>query len=313
MPEKSKKKLKQKQKQKQSQQVIVNVTAPRARRRAKQPRQQQQPQFIQAPPVVQYLYRDNLALNLLNDKKKSTTQETTTATATSTATPTPSAAAPITTPPPPPPPSTTPQTRRQPIPQPSNPPPTGVARVLESNRIHKSTTVPQETTKRNVAFDFEKALNPKKRNDDNEPLSFRNLTSPVEDVATNQSTIPTAIRMTAKGLPYRRTREEKLAYNEYMENVVASKPANERTREEAKAYNEYINSLSKPFASDEQPSAPPQFNDDDETTTLSALIRPITRKPRKIQPVNFDAMEETDADNNDDEEMFFSPLKKKPT
>ena len=66
---KQKKPQKQKQKQKQSQQVIVNIgSSGRATRQKAEPKQNPVAQIQQ--PVVQYLYRDNLALNLLNEQNR---------------------------------------------------------------------------------------------------------------------------------------------------------------------------------------------------------------------------------------------------
>jgi hypothetical protein len=316
MPDKKRKKLKQKQKQtqKQTQQVIVNIGSSRrqqqSRRESGRPPQQPQ-QLIQPPPVVQYVYRDNLALNMLNDKTRTAaaTQQQQQASNNNTTTTTTT-----TTPPPPPPPAVVATPRNTNIlPQPNFPPPSSVARVLENNKIHKTSSVPvAQDTKRSIAADFEKILNPKKANKpDEETVGFRNVNSPLDNVATSQSNVPTAFRLTIKGLPYRRTREEKIEYNNYMEKVIANKPASERTREEARAYNAYLNTLSKPQANDDDYVVPAALEEE----PSSSLIRPTLRKPRKIQPVDFDTVDERE-DNNEqeeDEEMFFSPLKKKPT
>jgi len=56
---------------------------------------------------------------------------------------------------------------------------------------------------------------------------------------------PPTIRFTAKGLPRRKTKEEKEAYDDYVENVIGNKPLTERTKEEYKAYEAYLESLGK--------------------------------------------------------------------
>lgn len=304
---KKKTKTKQKQKQKQSQQIIVNIgggrTVAREPRRDVTSRREEKNIItpIQPPPVVQYLYRDNLALNMLNDRTRAAQQQATTTATAGAPAPAPQATTTTVATPNTPPPAT----RVQPPQPPNNPSPNKVLQLIQNNKIHKSTSLTPQQEKRNVAFDFEKAINPKKtaNNNDDVPAGFRNMTSPLDNVATNQSIIPTAIRMTNKGLPYRRTRDEKAAYNEYMETVVSNKPINERTKEETKAYNDYINSLGKPKADDDNQQV---------QQTMDTFLRPTSRKPRKIQPIDFDTVDE-ETDNNKDDDIFFSPLKKKPT
>jgi hypothetical protein len=104
---------------------------------------------------------------------------------------------------------------------------------------------------------------------------------------------PNNIRFTAKGLPRRKSSEEKRAYDDYMRDVIGNKAESERTKEEAKAYKEYA-SIYGDYANDNYTPAPPSRP-------------PVQRRPRKIQPDNEDKTEE------DEDEMFFSPLQRKPT
>lgn len=272
MADKKKKKVKQKQKQKQSQQVIINVG------RASQPRsaKQQQPMSSpQPPPVVQYVYRDNLALNMLNEKARTQEAKTALDKTVSQAVTQAVDKAVAQTPPPP---------EKPKLPQPNNPPPTNLMRLLNNNKIHNSTFIPQET-KKIVAHDFEKAISKRKYDDETEfednnlpvrrPNQGRQPPTPVAE-ATAGFTLPetAGVRLNKKGLPDRRSREGRLMYQQMM-----SQKNEEKSND---------NALTATSAS----------------TTNSASVKPVNSA--SVQPVNFEP-------NDDEEEEFVvSRIKQKP-
>ena len=262
MADKKKKKVKQKQKQKQkqSQQVIINVG------RASQPRpakQQQQPMSSssQPPPLVQYVYRDNLALNMLNEKAR--TQEAKSALDKTVSQAVSQAVD-----------KAVAQTPEKPkLQQPNTPPPTNLMRLLNNNKIHNSTFIPQET-KRQVAHDFEKIISKRKYDDETEyednnvpirrPNQGRQPPTPVAE-ATNFTLPETAgVRLNKKGLPDRRSREGRLMYQQMMS----------QKNEEKSNDNAPSNSASTNSASVQPVNFEP--NDDEEE---EFVVSPIKRKP----------------------------------
>lgn len=295
---KKKKQQKQKQKQKQSQQVIVNIGRGGASRAVAKPQQQQPMQSMQPPPVVQYVYRDNLALNMLNNRTATATpatQQQAPQPATLVAQQQPTAVAP------------TPVATRANL-QPTTPPPANlVARVLQNNTIHKSTNIPAQPAEKPATVEWQQVVSAKKV-DDAQPLN--------NNVAVDQKDIPQAFRLTSKGLPYRKTREEKEAYNRYMEEVIAKKTPAERTKEETKAYNEYMNTLTKPSADETRPEETGLVQQ-----SMDGFLVPKRRKPKKVVPIDYNdtTMDEAEVIKDDEKlndsesDVFFSPLKKKPT
>jgi len=263
MADKKKKKVKQqkqKQKQKQSQQVIINVG------RASQPRpaKQQQPMSSpQPPPVVQYVYRDNLALNMLNEKAR--TQEAKSA-LDKTISQAVDKAVVAQTPPP---------QEKPKLPQPNTPAPTNLMRLLNNNKIHNSTFIPQET-KKLVAHDFEKIISKRKYDDETEfednnvpirkPNQGRQPPTPIAEATTFTLPETAGVRLNKKGLPDRRSREGRLMYQQMMSQ-----------KNEEKS------------------------NDNAPTATSAS-----TTNSASVQPVNFEP-------NDDEEEEFVvSPIKRKP-
>jgi len=261
MADKKKKKVKQKQKQKQkqSQQVIINVG--RASQSSRPAKQQQSISSPQPPPLVQYVYRDNLALNMLNEKAR--TQEAKTAldkTVTQAVTQAVDKAV-----------GTQPPKLPQP---PKTPPPSNLMRLLNNNKIHNSTSIPQEN-KITVAHDFEKALSKRKVDDETEyednnlpirkPNQGRPPPTPIAETTAGYTLPETAgVRLNKKGLPDRRSREGRLMYQQMMSQK------NEEKR-----------------------------NDNVPTTTAST-------NSASVQPVNFEPADD------EEEEFVFSPVKRKP-
>lgn len=288
MSDKKKKKTKnkQRQKQKQSQQVIVNIGGRAAREPRREVRENKLITPIQPPPIVQYLYRDNLALNMLNDRTRAAQQQATTVAATAPQATATTAATPNNNNPPP---TATPV---QPPPPPNNPPPNKVLQLIQNNKLHKSTSLTPQQAKRNVAFDFDKVLKPPPPpkqamsdtdyDDDNLPVR-----TPIR--SSNEG-----FKLTKDGLPYKRNKD----YNFIMENYIGNMPPEQRSKKQQQAYESYMNSLTKVSAGDDeirQPTLPPP--------------PPSSQNTAAVQPVDFDP-----AKDDDEEELyFFSPLKKKPT
>jgi hypothetical protein len=296
MSDKKKKKFKMKQKQKQSQQVIVNIGGRVSSSRREQPPQNNKLNTpMQPPPIVQYVYRDNLALNALNEKARenaltqtllktaqqlSQTQQQNQAP--KLATPSPAL-----------------YQQQQPIiqtpalsksRQPNTPAPISFSSIandlLKSNKLFNQVKFPDENTNRQKNSDFEKLLQPAKPIDDETEMEDN---VPVREPFRNQSK-PLPFRATKGGVPYKRNKD----YGFYMEYHIGKIPENERTREQQKAYLEYIGSK-KPSANDEEPVTPPLLPT---TPTSSASVQPVD-----FEPTNDD----------DEEEFFLSPLKKNPT
>lgn len=297
MSDKKKKKAKMKQKQKQSQQVIVNIGGRVGSSRREQPRNNKLNTPLQPPPIVQYVYRDNLALNALNEKARenaltqtllktaqqlSQTQQQNQAP--KLATPSPALYQQ----------PQQPTQQQSPISstskpkQPNTPAPISFSSIanelLRSNKLFNRVKVPDENTNKPSKSDFDKLLNSGSRFVDETEIEDN---VPVREPFRNQSN-PLPFRATKGGVPYKRSKD----YGFYMENYIGQIPESERTRDQQKAYLEYIGSK-KPSANDEEPVTPP-------------LLLPTTSNTSTVQPVDFD-------NNDDEDEFFFSPLKKKPT
>lgn len=283
MADKKKKKMKQKQKQKQSQQVIVNIGNLRQRR----PREENNKPVVkaqQAPqPLVQYLYRDNLALNMLNDRTR--------------------VAQPAAIPQPvipqqpviPPQPVTAPPPRRIFTKQPPNTlppmPSTNIVKnLVDNHKSYGTSTISSEASNNKKITEFYKALNPDPiipdpiipEDTDVEPenMSVRKPYRSGNNVIDNDfkptslarprpsSTLNIPPKLTKNGLPNKRSKD----YDFYMENYIGKMPAAYRNEFQQKAYNEFL------FYS--TPS-------------------------RSVQPTNSDII--------DEEEYIFSPVRIKPT
>ena len=176
MSDKKKKKTKQKQKQKQqqTQQVIVNVGG-RARRREDPRREVRENKLnisAQPPPLVQYVYRDNLALNAINERMREnaitqTLMKTAQQLASQTTQQQPQQQAPKLATPSPAlyqqqPPATPASTKAQ---QPTTAPPplsfSVVKDILEKSKVFKKTDIPNENTNKLKATEFDTVANKK--------------------------------------------------------------------------------------------------------------------------------------------------------
>jgi len=296
MSDKKKKKSKQKQKQKQqqTQQVIVNVGG-RIRRREEPRRENKLNMSAQPPPIVQYVYRDNLALNAINERmRENAITQTLLKTSQQLASQSQSQQAPkLATP------SAALYQQQQPAmtqnPAPTKaqqpttaPPPLSfsvVKDILEKSKVFNKTDIPNENTNKAKTTEFDKITKPPPP----PPITQKNNLLDDTDFEDDSLPVRTPFKATKDGLPYKRSKD----YGFYMENYIGQIPPEKRNKKQQKAYEQYMDSLSKPSGND----------DDDETVKLP----PPPQNSASVQPVDFD-------DNNDEEELYvFPPLKRKPT
>jgi hypothetical protein len=288
---------KQNRNKQQVQQVTVNVGVGR-RSSNKQQKQQAQPQAAKAPNINYELFRtiNSIATTQQQMQKKAETPKDTSPALF----------------------QNTPERNRlpPPPPQPSSSASSFVTNLIDKSNLFNKINIPDENMKKpSSPSAFDKILfTPKQALKQDVVEDNVKLDDPLPEQkpkikprpTTPAPPPPTNVRFTLKGLPRRRTREEKVAYNDYIENVVGNKPANERTKEESKAYDEYLNSLGKPRA------------DEIGQQSIEPFLRPTSRKPKKIQPVDFDTVDEDEInrirkEDDEDDELFFSPLRQKPT
>lgn len=255
MSDKKKKKSKQKQKQqqRQTQQVIVNVGG-RVRRREEPRRENKLNMSAQPPPIVQYVYRDNLALNAINERmRENAITQTLMKTAQSQTQPqqAPKLAAPspalyqqqpiITTPAP----RASRDSSMEQLYNPTTPKLESISNIvtqlLDNNKIHTSPVLPTETKEEQRKMtDFYKVLSPTPP-----PNPFEKAKK--TDINTPQNLPPNnPFKLTKDGLPYKRSKN----YNEIMETYIGAIPREERNKKQQKAYEEYLNTLTKPSGDD---------------------------------------------------------------
>ena len=287
MSDKKKKKSKQKQNQnqRQTQQVIVNVDT-RVRRRSVEPRREVRENKLnisaQPPPIVQYVYRDNLALNAINERmRENAITQTLMKTAQQLASQTQSAQQPQTYQPPklatP-----SPALYQQPAPPATAPPPNVLRKlpdardVIINNNIYNSAKVPEQPKTIARPEAFEKALN--KQMDaleEREQRQQKQESSPILPEATG-------VRLNKNGQPDRRTREGRMLYNQMLQE----KQQNEKEEQ-----------------------APPM-------TSVTTVLPPPPPRVRQISSSKINPVDEKTsliAEDDEEEASFFSPLKQKPT
>jgi len=297
MSDKKKKKSKQKQNQnqRQTQQVIVNVDTRVRRRRAAEPRREVRENKLnnisaQPPPIVQYVYRDNLALNAINERMRenaitqtlmrTTQQQAAQQQAISQAqqnrqpnlaTPSPALYQQQQTP-----------VVNTPKPgQPNTPPPnpiSSIMNILENSKLFNQTSIPETNTNKNKVSEFENLLKPRfLPSSEQENAKKSDAATPSKNnpfKATEYGMLP--FKLTKDGLPDKRRKD----YNEIMEQYIGGLSPEKRTIKQQKAYESYLDTLTKPSATEETepqqtpaapatpatPAAPtqPDINDEEE-------------------------------------------------
>ena len=303
MSDKKKKKLKQKQKQRQqqSQQVVINIGG---RRRAERKNEVREKNKLNTPlqpvPIVQYVYRDNLALNAINEKMREnaitqsllkTAQQLASQTQTpqvpKLATPSPALHQQ----------SSTTQTSPKPThskttpfslnpfitsstvslqsPSPSvtstvfgfqSPPTSTVQNLLQRNQLFNQTTIPTEKSNKNNSSEFNKVTKVTSTvldDDDEEEDNNVSRKGPITTDAYDDY-----LRKTMKLTKHLVPRKNAKNYNEVMETYIANLHPALRNAKQQKAYEEYLKSLQKPSADDN--------NDDEINKSLPTSPPPPT-------------------------------------
>jgi len=292
MSDKKKKKSKQKQKQKQqqTQQVIVNVG--RRVRRREEPRREVVREnklniSAQPPPIVQYVYRDNLALNSINERMREnaitqTLMKTAQQLASQTqpqpqkdpklATPSPAlyqqpslstksssvtetVLQPTTTQS-----NTSPGLSRSnnvysstvPLHSPTPSSTSNVQTVIQKNQLFNQPNIPNENSNKNISL-FDRITKPQTRSDSNKNTQRRDDEVDDDSIPISDFTM-LPWKLTKQGLPRKNAKN----YNEIMETYIGNLPVGVRNEQQQKAYEEYMmNNLKKPSSNADDDNEPP--------------------------------------------------------